>query len=107
MSNWQIKETAKRLVRPLRTLLGKAVIIPPPHFHLVRNRRHSSNHKRRGHNQIRPNPRADTDGDVSMSGVGDHSGVAAWSTAPRRPSYSIDVSDATIQRLWQPLPAEP
>ena len=42
-----------------------------------------------------------------MSGVGDHSGVGAWSTAPRWSSYSIDVSDATIQRLWQPLPAEP
>jgi hypothetical protein len=28
-----------------------------------------------------------------MSGLGDHSGVGAWSTAPRCPSYSIHVSD--------------
>jgi hypothetical protein len=31
----------------------------------------------------------------------------AWSIARRWPSYSIDAFDATIPRLWHPLPGEP
>src|SRR5216683_3161757 len=35
------------------------------------------------------------------SGLANHSGAGAWSTALRWPSYSIDVSDATTPRLWR------